>query len=158
MTPITSLTLVYSTVYSRRRSKKASKFRVTGLCAGNSPGTGEFPTQMASNAENVSIWWRHHEVGITKMWCKSAHLCEMYVCHYNPKPSIWITIVFVPLIWTFHGKEMEWYKKYLVQINIVYFILFCAPLLDYRMIVQSCHCVTCTKYNTYAKYRWDFCC
>ena len=28
---------------------------------GNSPGTGEFPTQMASNAENVSIWWRHHE-------------------------------------------------------------------------------------------------
>ena len=24
--------------------------------------TGEFPTQMASNAENVSIWWRHHDV------------------------------------------------------------------------------------------------
>ena len=24
-------------------------------------GTGEFPTQMASNAENVSIWWRHHD-------------------------------------------------------------------------------------------------
>ena len=22
--------------------------------------TGEFPAQMASNAENVSIWWRHH--------------------------------------------------------------------------------------------------
>ena len=22
--------------------------------------TGEFPTQRASNAENVSIWWRHH--------------------------------------------------------------------------------------------------
>ena len=42
------------------RSKKTSKLRVTGLCAGNSPGTGEFPAQMASNAENVSIWWRHH--------------------------------------------------------------------------------------------------
>ena len=27
----------------RRRSKKTSKLRVTGLCAGNSPGTGEFP-------------------------------------------------------------------------------------------------------------------
>ena len=39
-----------------RRSKKASKLRVTGLCAGNSPGTGEFPAQMASNAENDSIW------------------------------------------------------------------------------------------------------
>ena len=46
----------------RRRSKKTSKLRVTGLCAGNSPGTGEFPAQMASNAENVSIWWRHHAV------------------------------------------------------------------------------------------------
>ena len=46
----------------RRRSKKTSKCRVTGLCAGNSPGTGEFPTQMASNAENVSIWWRHHGI------------------------------------------------------------------------------------------------
>ena len=44
----------------RRRSKKTSKLRVTGLCAGNSPGTGEFPAQMASYAENVSTWWRHH--------------------------------------------------------------------------------------------------
>ena len=44
-----------------RRSKKTSKLRVTGLCVGNSPGTGEFPAQMASNAENVSIWWRHHD-------------------------------------------------------------------------------------------------
>ena len=44
----------------RRRSKKTSKLHVTGLCAGNSPETGEFPAQMASNAENVSIWWRHH--------------------------------------------------------------------------------------------------
>ena len=39
----------------RRRSKKTSKLRVTGLCAGKSPGTGDFPAQMASNAENVSI-------------------------------------------------------------------------------------------------------
>ena len=39
----------------RHRSKKTSKFRVIGFCVGNSPGTGEFPAQMASNAENVSI-------------------------------------------------------------------------------------------------------
>ena len=49
---------------SRRRSKKTSKLRVTGLCEGNSLVTDEFPTQMASNAENVSIWWRHHVHGI----------------------------------------------------------------------------------------------
>ena len=35
----------------RPRWKKTSNLRVTGLCAGNSPVTDEFPTQMASNAE-----------------------------------------------------------------------------------------------------------
>ena len=43
----------------KRRSNKTSKLRVTGLCAGNSPVTGEFLSQMASNAEKNFIWWRH---------------------------------------------------------------------------------------------------
>ena len=60
---ITNLTIVYSTVYSDAdQLEKTSKLRVTGLCVWNSPGTGEFHAQMASNAENVSIWWRHHVV------------------------------------------------------------------------------------------------
>ena len=50
---ITCLTTVYS-------SKKTSSLCVTGLCAGNSPETGEFPAQKTSNAKNVSIWWRHY--------------------------------------------------------------------------------------------------
>ena len=45
----------------RLRSKKTSKLRVTGLCEGNSPATGEFPAQMASNAENIFIWWCRHD-------------------------------------------------------------------------------------------------
>ena len=53
---ITSPTIVYS----RRRSKKTSKIRVTGLYEGNSPVTGGFPAQRTSNAENVSMSWRHH--------------------------------------------------------------------------------------------------
>ena len=44
----------------RDRSEKTSKLCVTGFCEGNSPMTGEFPAQRASDAENVSIWWRHH--------------------------------------------------------------------------------------------------
>ena len=55
---ITRLTIVYSTVYSG--ADQRTKLRVTGLCAGNSPVTSEFPAQMASNAKNVFIWWRHH--------------------------------------------------------------------------------------------------
>ena len=46
--------------FFRRRSKKTSKFCVTGLCAGNSPVTSEFSAQRPSNTENVSIWRRHH--------------------------------------------------------------------------------------------------
>ena len=34
------------------------------LC-GESPVTGEFPAQNVSNVENVSIWWRHHVLGIS---------------------------------------------------------------------------------------------
>ena len=59
-----------------RRSKKTSKFRVTGLCAVNSLGTGEFPVQMASNAENVSIWWRHNG---TVPWWRHGPNCLNYV-------------------------------------------------------------------------------
>ena len=44
----------------RRWSKKTLKLRVTGLCEGISLVTNEFPAEEASNAENVSIWWRHH--------------------------------------------------------------------------------------------------
>ena len=59
------------------RSKKTSKLRVIGLCAGNSPVTGEFPAQRANNAENVSIWWRHHE----RCWKITA--APWSACHGN---------------------------------------------------------------------------
>ena len=52
----------------RHRSKRTSKLCVTGLCVGKSPGTGEFPAQMASNAENVSISWRHHVMTRKAFW------------------------------------------------------------------------------------------
>ena len=37
----------------RLKSTNTAKLRVTGLCAGNSPLTGEFPAKRASNAEIV---------------------------------------------------------------------------------------------------------
>ena len=60
---ITSLIIVYSHVYSgtdqRKHQSSASLAFVRGIHRG--PVPGEFPAQMASNAGNVSIWWRHHE-------------------------------------------------------------------------------------------------
>ena len=58
---ITGVSVVCSTVCSGADQRKKSKLRVTGLCEGNSLVTGGLPSQKASNAENVSIWWRHHE-------------------------------------------------------------------------------------------------
>ena len=54
---ITSLTIVYSTVYSGadQRKHQSSASLPGGIWVGNSPGTCEFPVQMASNTENVSI-------------------------------------------------------------------------------------------------------
>ena len=54
---ITNLTIVYTSVYSsadqRKHHSSASLAFVREIL------TGEFIAQRASNAENVSIWWRH---------------------------------------------------------------------------------------------------
>ena len=53
----------------KRRPKKSSKLRVTGVCAGNSPVTG-----------NVSIWGRRHG-NLTRI---NVHiLCWMTICDKN---------------------------------------------------------------------------
>ena len=49
--------IVYSTVYSDADQRKHQSY--ASLAFGGE-FTGEFPAQMASNAEKVSIWWHHH--------------------------------------------------------------------------------------------------
>ena len=70
----------------RRRSKKTSKLRVTGLCEGNSPVTGELPAQRTSNAENVSIWWHHHDQYNGCQWLgdERMHVINSRSCFENP--------------------------------------------------------------------------
>ena len=77
----------------KRRSKKTSKPRVTGLCEGNSLETGEFPAQRVSNAENVSIWWRHHVQGT----------------HRVPAQT---TIII------YYVKMLQWRYSYLAVLNV----------------------------------------
>ena len=65
----------------RRISKKTSKLRVTGLCEGNSPQTGELPAQRASNTKIVSIWWRHHAwVMLIHVRYSAAECCDPVSC------------------------------------------------------------------------------
>ena len=69
----------------RFRSKKTLKLLVTGFCEWTSLVIDEFPTQMASNAENVSTWWRHHVdstiAGVCVWWLQRldyGRLCWIY--------------------------------------------------------------------------------
>ena len=55
---------------------ETSKLRATGLCAGNSPLTGEFPTQKASYADNFSIWWRHHATRQAEKHLLSSYILD----------------------------------------------------------------------------------
>ena len=72
--PITSLRIVYSTVYSGADKKNIKAPRHLPLCV---EFTGEFSAQRASNAENVSTWWRHRVWSLQRLrvfiicfpWC-----------------------------------------------------------------------------------------
>ena len=83
----------------RRRLKKTSKPCVTGLCGGNSPVTGEFPAQRASNAENVSIWWRHHGL-----------VYRHYISHEEVK--IQVNFLMMQRLWCCAGTDVcvAWQK------------------------------------------------
>ena len=71
---ITSLTIVYSTQI--KENIKAP--RHWPLC-GEFTGDRWIPAQMANNAENVSIWWRHH-VAVT--WELAG---KMFLLCYSPE-------------------------------------------------------------------------
>ena len=57
---ITSLTIVYSIVYSDADQSKHQSSASLDIVLGIHRATANFHAQMASNAENVSIWLRHH--------------------------------------------------------------------------------------------------
>ena len=82
--PITSLTFVYSTVYSDANQRKHQSSASLAFFVRNSPGTGEVPAQMASNAENVSILWRHHELLIHP----KTQTAENIVPHVYTRPAV----------------------------------------------------------------------
>ena len=56
---------------------------------GNSPVTGEFPAQKSSNAENVSIQWRHHAGKGHQLACpvlgKRSHLTGQSIGLFQQK-------------------------------------------------------------------------
>ena len=95
----------------RRRSKKTSWLRVTGLYAGNSQVTGEFPAQRASNAENVSIWWLHHALSEPEMasyWSVCTKALTTSIDHSVYAPSQWETALHCNAVSHWLGVCTKW--------------------------------------------------
>ena len=92
---ITSLTIAYSTVYSDADQRKQQSSRVTGLCAGNSPGTSEFSAQMASNAEMCPF-----DDVIMCYWGYGSRLFIQSVAFtgYERDSSFWMSIILLYLL------------------------------------------------------------
>ena len=62
---ITSLT-VFTQPFIQTQIKENIKAPHYWPLRGEFTGTGEVPAQRASYMENVSIWWRHHDIGLLK--------------------------------------------------------------------------------------------
>ena len=75
---ISCLAIVYSTVYSSADQNKHQRSASLDFMGGIKQETGEFPAQMASNAENVSIWWRHHDKRAGKPACDVWQVLAAY--------------------------------------------------------------------------------
>ena len=68
------------------KSKKTPKFHISGLCDGNSPVTSEFPTQRASNTDNVFTLWRHHDLKLflwNRLEMNSTGSCYWYTKSFS---------------------------------------------------------------------------
>ena len=96
---IIGVSIAYSTVCPGADQRKHQN-PVTGVCEGNSPLTGKFPAQRASNAKNVSIWWHHH--GITALpWKWHAQVYRMlYGLSMDTKTSV-VTYHWFNFLWLF---------------------------------------------------------
>ena len=140
---ITSLTVIYSTVYSDADQRNIKVPRHWPLC-GEFTGTGEFPAQRASYAENVSIWWRHHVLSLWRhdltTFSAWLTLCEVYPpvnggsLHYNVDKCKTI-------------DSSAKIKRYIYHELFWYHYMFYYGLIDYSNYYLWGLSIRCTKGN-----------
>ena len=96
---ITSLTSVYSTVYSGVDQRKHE--------SSASLDPGEFPAQMASNAENVSIWWRQHELNKSSLWWVSEHSTLLTLLPIGFRTWLWRYTYLLLILMPWHRQRFS---------------------------------------------------
>ena len=124
---ITSLAIVYPFIQcaDQRNIKALHHWPLWGEFT---PVAGEFPTQRASNAENVSIWWRHHET-------MSSFVQIMVCCMFNIKPLSEQMLTFCQLnpeqqlcSWIIMKVNQNWHSGKLLKMTYAKWRTFVSPI------------------------------
>ena len=111
---ITSVTIVYSTVYSGADQRKH-----------HSSASLAFVRQMASYAENISIWRRHHELGETNIYQEHNYMrilchCEKAMVTYGRVSKNFLTIVLSGWWLCCQTIRSKFLKFYLTNIDVIW--------------------------------------
>ena len=113
-------------------AKKIIKLRVNGL-AGNSPATDEFPAQMASKAENVSIWWRHHGKALASLpapvheYCTLSYYTHIDAHKHTRKQRCTYTYAYI--------SQLNYPSRYLTHIKYITIIHFVAVVFGFTSTI-----------------------
>ena len=131
------------------RIQKKSKLRVTGLCEGNSPVTGEFPAQRTSNAEifpfddvimdwvvarsQVQKFYLHRKCANSKKFLAClgiVHSCHKYHSHF-----IFLENVCCWIVTSFNGCHFE--MQLLLHFNKNYFLRIDMNYIPYVLLSMN---------------------
>ena len=103
----------------RRRSKKTSKLRVTGLCVGNSPGLVNSPYK---GPVTRKIWWRLHED-----WYHWLKWIRSNTCTHQQRA------------WTRSNREYKVLGKWKVITNHMYIVHISNQILVEKQLFRVLH-------------------
>ena len=75
--------------------------------------TGEFPAQRASSADNVSIWWRHHETAVhVQIACEYDAGC---ICPVHVIIHIRVTCIKQSYTYSHKWHQHTWWMHYIIK-------------------------------------------
>ena len=121
------------------------------------PLRGELPAQRTSNAENVSIWWRHHEIRLSgslwwylnnksRLWSnlipKICTLARHAICHWNYFSAVTLMLLcsYIGMIY----QTCAWKKGNCNHIYVLIWIaqtIFRYILFDSPVIIRRIRCI-----------------
>ena len=105
---MTNISTVCSTLCPGAHQRNAPKLRVTGLCEANPLVTCCFVSQKASNAINVSIWWRHHGF---RSWLGTKQKTSNKLGQWWPRSFNHITLLGDHLQWRPVFMKTTWHEN-----------------------------------------------